>query len=66
MTITKKQILEALGIDYPLSKDELSTALLEVESVLESLSADLEDEDDFKSAVVGDVSNLVQLIRENL
>jgi len=66
MTITKKQILEALGIDYPVSKDELTTALLEVESVLESVSADLEDEDDFKSAVVGDVSNLVQLIRENL
>jgi len=39
MTITKKQILEALGIDYPVSKDELTTALLEVESI-ESESSD--------------------------
>lgn len=66
MRITKKQILDALGIGWPVSKDELTVALLEVESVLESVSADLEDEDDFKSAVIGDTSNLVQLIRENL
>lgn len=64
MTITKKKILEALGIDYPVSKDELTTALLETEKILDSVASSMED--DFESAVIGDTSNLVQLIRESL
>ena len=64
MTITKKQILEALGIDYPVSKDELTTALLETEKILDRVAFSIED--DFESAVIGDTSNLVQLIRESL
>lgn len=64
MTITKKKILEALGIDYPVTRDELSTALLETEKILHRVADSIED--DFESAVLGDVSNLVQLIREGL
>ena len=64
MRITKKQILEALGVDYPVSKDELTTALLETEKILDKVAFSIED--DFESAVIGDTSNLVQLIRENL
>ena len=64
MTITKKKILEALDIDYPVTKDELTTALLEAEKVLHRVADYIED--DFESAVIGDTSNLVQLIRESL
>lgn len=64
MRITHKQILEALGIDYPVTRDELSTALLETEKVLHRVADSIED--DFESAVIGDASNLVQLIREGL
>jgi hypothetical protein len=64
MTITKKKILEALGIDYPVTRVELSTALLETEKILHRVADFIED--DFESAVLGDVSNLVQLIREGL
>ena len=65
MKITKKQITDALGIDSDdLSKKKLTIALREIELILDSIAKDIED--DFKSATLGDASNLVQIIRETL
>ena len=65
MRITKKQITDALGIDSDdLSKKELTIALREIELILDSIAEDIED--DFKSAALGDASNLIQMIRNGL
>lgn len=65
MKITTKQITDALGIDSDdLSKEELAIALREIELILDSIAEDIED--DFKSASLGDTSNLVQMIRNGL
>ncbi len=65
MKITKKQITDALGIDIDdLSKKELAIALREIEIILDDIAEDIED--DFKSASLGDASNLIQMIRNGL
>ena len=65
MKITKQQITTALGIDSDdLSKKELAIALREIELILDSIADDIED--DFKSASLGDASNLIQMIRNGL
>ena len=65
MKITKKQIANALGIDSDdLSKKELIIALREIELILDNIAEDIED--DFKSATLGDASNLIQMIRNGL
>ena len=65
MKITKKQITDALGINSDvLSKKELANALREIELILDSIAEDIED--DFKSASLGDASNLIQMIRNGL
>jgi hypothetical protein len=65
MSITKQQIADALGIDInDLSLKDISVALLNIESILDSVAKSLDD--DFQSAALGDASNLVQVIREGL
>ena len=65
MKITKQQITTALGIDSDdLSKKELAIALREIELILDDIAGDIED--DFKSASLGDASNLIQMIRYGL
>jgi hypothetical protein len=65
MSITKQQIADALGIDInDLSLKDISVALLNIESILDSVAESLDD--DFQSAALGDASNLVQVIREGL
>ena len=65
MKITKQQITDALGIDSDdLSNKELPIALREIELILDSIAEDIED--DFKSAALGDASNLIQIMREGL
>lgn len=65
MKITKQQITDALGIDSDdLSKEELAIALREIELILDDIAEDIED--DFKSASLGDASNLIQMIRNGL
>jgi hypothetical protein len=65
MSITKQQIADALGIDInDLSLKDISIALLNIESILDSVAESLDD--DFQSAALGDASNLVQVIREGL
>jgi DNA-directed RNA polymerase specialized sigma subunit len=65
MKITKKQIADALGIDSDdLSSKDMAIALMNIESILDSVAESLED--DFESAALGDASNLIQVIREGL
>ena len=65
MRISKKQIANALSIDSDdLSKKELTIALKEIEIILDNIAEDIED--DFKSASLGDASNLIQMIRNGL
>lgn len=65
MKITKQQITDALGIDSDdLSKKELTIALRNLENILDDIAEDIED--DFKSAALGDASNLIQMIRNGL
>ena len=65
MRITKKQITDALGIDVDdLSKRQLTVALRNLEKMLDDIATDIED--DFKSASLGDASNLIQIIRNGL
>ncbi len=65
MRITKKQVTDALGINSDvLSKKELTIALREIELILDDIAEDIED--DFKSASLGDASNLIQIIRNGL
>jgi DNA-directed RNA polymerase specialized sigma subunit len=65
MKITKKQIADALGIDSDdLSSKDMAIALLNIESILDSVAENLDD--DFESAALGDASNLIQMIRETL
>lgn len=65
MKITKQQITTALGIDSDdLSKKELIIALRNLENILDDIAEDIED--DFKSASLGDASNLIQMIRNGL
>lgn len=65
MKITKQQITDALGIDSDdLSKEELTIALRNLENILDDAAEDIED--DFKSAALGDASNLIQMIRNGL
>jgi len=65
MRISKKQIADALSIDSDdLSLDDMAIALMNIESILDSVAESLED--DFESAALGDASNLIQVIREGL
>ena len=65
MRITKKQITDALGIDSDdLSKKELAIALRNIEKIIDDIAKDIED--DFQSALLGDASNLIQMIRNGL
>ena len=65
MRISKKQIADALSIDSDdLSLDDMAIALINIESILDSVAESLED--DFESAALGDASNLIQVIREGL
>ena len=65
MKISKKQIAYALSIDSDdLSSKDMAIALLNIESILDSVAENLDD--DFESAALGDASNLVQVIRERL
>ncbi len=63
MKITKKQLADALGIDKDdLSSKDMAIALLNIESILDSVAENLDD--DFEAAALGDASNLIQVIRE--
>jgi hypothetical protein len=65
MRISKKQIVDALSIDSDdLSSKDMAIALMNIESILDSVADNLDD--DFESAALGDASNLVQVIRERL
>ncbi len=65
MRISKKQISDALSIDSDdLSSKDMAIALMNIESILDSVAENLDD--DFESAALGDASNLVQVIRERL
>jgi hypothetical protein len=65
MRISKKQISDALSIDSDdLSSKDMAIALLNIESILDKVADNLDD--DFESAALGDASNLVQVIRERL
>ena len=65
MRISKKQISNALSIDSDdLSSKDMAIALMNIESILDKVADNLDD--DFESAVLGDASNLVQVIREAL
>lgn len=64
MRIFKKQITAALGVDWDLSSKDLSTALRNIEKILDKVAESLEN--DFESAALGDASNLIQVIREEL
>jgi hypothetical protein len=65
MRITKKQIADALSIDKDdLSLKDMAIALQNIESILDSVAENLDN--DFESAALGDASNLVQLIRDEL
>jgi len=64
MRITKKQIAEALGIDWPVSSKDTAIALRNIETILDNVAENLEN--DFESAALGDASNLIQMIRECL
>ena len=65
MRISKKQISDSLSIDSDdLSSKDMAIALLNIESILDSVAENLDD--DFESAALGDASNLVQVIRERL
>jgi hypothetical protein len=65
MRITKQQIADALSIDInDLSLKDIAAALLNIESILDNVAESLDD--DFESAALGDASNLVQVIREEL
>ena len=65
MRISKKQISDALSIDSDdLSSKDMGIALLNIESILDSVAENLDD--DFESAALGDASNLIQMIRNGL
>lgn len=65
MRITKKQITDALGIDVDdLSYKDLTIALRNIETIIDDIAKDIED--DFQSALLGDASNLIQVMREGL
>jgi hypothetical protein len=65
MRISKKQISDALSIDSDdLSSKDMAIALMNIESILDSVAENLDD--DFEAAALGDASNLVQLIRDEL
>ncbi len=64
MRLSKKQIANALGIDSDEPAAGIATALRNLETILDSVAADLEN--DFNSAALGDASNIIQLIREGL
>ena len=65
MELFKENIAQALCIDVDdLSVKDMATALLHIETTLDSVAETLEN--DFEEAVLGDASNLVQMIRELL
>jgi hypothetical protein len=65
MRISKKQIADALSIDSDdLSLDDMAIALMNIESILDSVAENLDN--DFESAALGDASNLIQVIRKGL
>jgi len=64
MRISKKQITDALGIDWDISSKDIADALRNIEIIIDKVAANLED--DYESAALGDASNLVQTIREGL
>lgn len=64
MRISKKQITEALGVDWDISSKDVAIALRNIETILDNVAESLEN--DFDSAALGDASNLIQVIREGL
>jgi hypothetical protein len=64
MRISKTQIANALGIASDEPAAGIATALRNIETLLDSVAEDLEN--DFNSAALGDASNLIQVIREGL
>jgi hypothetical protein len=64
MRISKKQITDALGVDWLVSSKDAAIALRNIETILDNVAENLEN--DFESAALGDASNLIQMIRECL
>ena len=64
MRISKKQIAEALGVDWDVSSKDVAIALRNIEKILDNVAESLDN--DFESAALGDASNLIQVIREGL
>jgi hypothetical protein len=65
MIVNKKQLADALSIDKnDLSSNDMAIALREIETILDNVAESLEN--DFESAALGDASNLIQMIREEL
>ena len=65
MKISKQQITDALSLDIDdLSFNDIGIALLNIETILDSVAENLED--DFESAALGDASNLIQVIRKSI
>lgn len=64
MRISKKQIAEALGVDWDITSKDVAIALRNIEKILDNVAESLDD--DFESAALGDASNLIQVVREEL
>lgn len=64
MRIALKHIAQAIDLDGDESASNVAVALRNIETILDSVAADLEN--DFNSAALGDASNLIQVIREGL
>lgn len=64
MIIAKKQIADALGVDWNVSSNDISIALKNIETIIDTVAEGVDN--DFESAALGDASNIIQLIREKL
>lgn len=64
MKISKKQIVDALGVDWDISTKDIATALSSIETILDNVAESIDN--DFESAALGDASNLIQVLRDRL
>lgn len=64
MRIAKKQIADALGVDWNVSSNDISIALKNIETIIDTVAEGIDN--DFESAALGDASNIIQVIRERL
>jgi len=67
MRVSQKQILEALGLmrgDFDAEKEMIGIVLRGIETTLDNVAIELDN--DSEACALGDASNLVQMIRENL